>query len=77
MLLQAAREWSIDLARSVMVGDALTDVQAGLAAGARPILVRTGRGESEAARLISFGLTEVTVVPDLAAALKRVGAAAG
>ena len=72
MLLQAAREWSIDLARSVMIGDALTDVQAGLAAGARPILVRTGRGESEAVRLTSFGLTEVTVVPDLAAALERV-----
>lgn len=33
MLLQAAREWSIELATSVMVGDKLSDMQAAEAAG--------------------------------------------
>ncbi len=69
MLLQAAREWSIDLGRSVMIGDALSDVQAGLAAGVRPILVRTGRGDKEARRLAGAGLSEVPIVADVAAGI--------
>jgi D-glycero-D-manno-heptose 1,7-bisphosphate phosphatase len=43
MLLRAARELSIDLGASVMVGDRLTDVLAGRAAGVgRCVLVRSG-----------------------------------
>lgn len=43
MLLRAARELSLDLAASVMVGDRLSDVQAGRAAGVgRCLLVRSG-----------------------------------
>ena len=72
MLLQAAREWPIDLTRSVMIGDALTDIQAGLAAGVRPMLVRTGRGPVEERRLAALGLTDVPVLPDVAAAIERV-----
>jgi D-glycero-D-manno-heptose 1,7-bisphosphate phosphatase len=44
MLLRAARELSLDLPASVMVGDRLSDLQAGRAAGVgRCLLVRTGR----------------------------------
>ena len=46
MLQQAAAELNLDLARSYAVGDKWTDVQAGVAAGARGILVRTGYGRS-------------------------------
>jgi len=43
MLLRAARELSLDLPASVMVGDRLSDVQAGRAAGVqRCLLVRSG-----------------------------------
>lgn len=45
MLEQAARDHGIDLSRSWMVGDKLVDVEAALAAGCRPVLVRTGYGE--------------------------------
>jgi D-glycero-D-manno-heptose 1,7-bisphosphate phosphatase len=45
LLLQAAREWGLDLAGSVMVGDSATDVMAARAAGVRPIFVRTGLPE--------------------------------
>ena len=45
---RAASELDIDLARSFIVGDKLTDLEAGSAAGCRGILVRTGYGlESE------------------------------
>ena len=69
MLLQAAREWSIDLSRSVMIGDALTDVQAAIAAGVRPMLVRSGRGHREEERLARAGLAHVRVFADVAAAI--------
>jgi D-glycero-D-manno-heptose 1,7-bisphosphate phosphatase len=49
MLLQAALELGIDLARSWMIGDRLSDIEAGNAAGARGILVKTGYGTKEAA----------------------------
>lgn len=39
MLLDAARDWDIDLAASVMVGDRWRDVDAGKAAGCRTVLV--------------------------------------
>lgn len=46
MLLQAASEHGLDLARSWMVGDSMKDVGAALAAGVRPILVEhPGTGE--------------------------------
>lgn len=46
MLKRAEEEFGIDLSQSFLVGDAETDVQAGLAVGARSILVITGRGRN-------------------------------
>lgn len=47
MLLRAAKERSLDLSRSWMVGDMLSDVLAGRNAGVRgTVLVRTGHGPS-------------------------------
>ncbi|MFP5384879.1 MAG: D-glycero-alpha-D-manno-heptose-1,7-bisphosphate 7-phosphatase [Bacteriovoracia bacterium] len=39
MLVEAAREWSVDLKKSFMVGDRISDVEAGKAAGCRTILI--------------------------------------
>lgn len=44
MLQQAAKDFPIDLSKSFLVGDAWTDVAAGVAVGARSILLMTGRG---------------------------------
>ncbi len=59
LLLRAASELNLDLGRSVIVGDSLTDAQAGLAAGCYPILVGNFEGAfacvadlAEAIRLI-------------------------
>ena len=39
MLLEAAREWGIDLAASYFVGDRWRDIEAGQRAGCRPIFI--------------------------------------
>ncbi len=44
MLLQAQRDYNLDLQRCFVVGDKLSDLQAGYAVGARTVLVRTGYG---------------------------------
>jgi D-glycero-D-manno-heptose 1,7-bisphosphate phosphatase len=44
MLHRAAKELDLDLSRSWMVGDHPSDAEAGRAAGARSIMVRTGHG---------------------------------
>ena len=48
MLRRGARAVGASLVDSYFVGDHLTDVEAALAAGCRPILVRTGRGAAVA-----------------------------
>jgi D-glycero-D-manno-heptose 1,7-bisphosphate phosphatase len=71
LLEQAAREHDLDLGRSWLVGDALSDLEAGRAVGARAVLVRTGRGRAQAE------LHGLEAVPDLAAAVDMIFGAAG
>lgn len=49
LVLRARDDMGLDLSRSWMVGDRWRDVEAGLAAGVRSILVRTGYGAEDAA----------------------------
>jgi D-glycero-D-manno-heptose 1,7-bisphosphate phosphatase len=42
MLFRAAEDFNIELNRSIFVGDSETDLQAGLAAGCRPLLFGPG-----------------------------------
>jgi D-glycero-D-manno-heptose 1,7-bisphosphate phosphatase len=50
MILTAAREHGIDLSRSIVIGDRWRDMEMGLAAGTKVMLVETGYGRTEAAR---------------------------
>ena len=45
MLCQAAQDLGIDLVGSVMVGDNLTDIQAGRSAGCRTVLISDEHGK--------------------------------
>lgn len=45
LLFQIARQFDIDLSQTPVVGDDISDIQAAKMANARPILVRTGKGE--------------------------------
>jgi len=58
MLHAAASSLGIDLERSVLVGDALTDVAAGKSVNCKTVLVLTGRGQ-DALRTLSQNLHSV------------------
>jgi D-glycero-D-manno-heptose 1,7-bisphosphate phosphatase len=45
-LLRAAEEHDLDLAASFMIGDRMTDIAAGAAAGCRTVLLKTPGGEA-------------------------------
>jgi D-glycero-D-manno-heptose 1,7-bisphosphate phosphatase len=68
MLLKAAEDFGIDLESSWMIGDKVADVDAGLKAGCRTIMVRTGYGEAESASVPAGTL----IFADLAAAAKYI-----
>jgi D-glycero-D-manno-heptose 1,7-bisphosphate phosphatase len=70
MLLRAGGELQLDLARSFMVGDKLSDLEAGAAAGCRTVLVRTGYGARFETSLDREALRVLGVVDDLRAALE-------
>jgi D-glycero-D-manno-heptose 1,7-bisphosphate phosphatase len=57
MLHIASSQLGIDLERSVMVGDKITDLEAARAAGVRAVLVRTGHGRDDERRLLAAGRT--------------------
>jgi D-glycero-D-manno-heptose 1,7-bisphosphate phosphatase len=72
LLLQAAGRLSLDLSASVLVGDALTDVMAGRAAGvARSLLVLTGRGAEQARLPELAGLAPVPIYDTLVDVVDR------
>ena len=45
LLFQIAKQFDIDLSQTPMVGDNISDIQAAKMANAKPVLVRTGKGE--------------------------------
>ncbi|MBL8857420.1 MAG: HAD family hydrolase [Planctomycetes bacterium] len=55
LIVQAQREWGLDLARSWCVGDMERDLAAGAAVGVPGILVATGKGAAEAQRMRAEG----------------------
>jgi D-glycero-D-manno-heptose 1,7-bisphosphate phosphatase len=64
MVQQAAREHSLDLSRSFVVGDRKGDIELANRAGGRGVLVRTGYGEGE----LAWHMAGWAVQPDFVAA---------
>jgi len=72
MLLEIAARFNLALAGVPVIGDSLRDLQAASAAGARPVLVLTGKGEQT---LKAGGLPEGTEIhQNLAAAATALAA---
>jgi D-glycero-D-manno-heptose 1,7-bisphosphate phosphatase len=69
MLRRAARELGLDLRASCLIGDKVSDLEAGARAGCRTILVRTGHGRRVAAPAPGGPLNLIGVAADLAAAV--------
>ncbi len=66
MVLEAARDLGLDLARSWFIGDKAIDVQCGRAASVRAILVQTGYGTTQSSEDATH------VAADFAAAVGRI-----
>ena len=70
LLMQAAKELSLDLKRSWMIGDAWSDIQAGQAAGVHmTIMVKTGRGTDQLSMPKPTNVTEFLVRANLSQAV--------
>lgn len=67
LIEKAAADFAIDPTRSFLVGDKLSDVEAGQAAGCRCFLVRTGYGGAIPPETID---EQVSIVDDLPAAVQ-------
>ena len=73
LIQQAAADLSLDLSRSILVGDALTDLQAGRAAGVGSVaLVRTGRGQEQALSPQAASMRPFPIYDHLAHALGEI-----
>ena len=66
LLMRLARHYGVSLVGVPVIGDSLRDLQAADAAGATPILVRTGNGK-KALMNLPVALRDVRVYDDLAA----------
>jgi D-glycero-D-manno-heptose 1,7-bisphosphate phosphatase len=72
LLQQAAAAYPVDLANSIMIGDALTDLQAGRAAGVGTVaLLLSGRGKAQNELASAEGLRPYPVYPNLQTALQH------
>ncbi|HCU80661.1 MAG TPA: D-glycero-beta-D-manno-heptose-1,7-bisphosphate 7-phosphatase [Chloroflexi bacterium] len=72
LLIQAATELNLDLEKSWLIGDAITDIQAAIAVKANPILVATGRGADQANTLDNNKLAHIPFEKDLYDAAKYI-----
>jgi D-glycero-D-manno-heptose 1,7-bisphosphate phosphatase len=73
LLLRAARELDIDLPVSWLIGDDLRDLESAVAAGIRPVLVRTGHGKDLPETVLARAPYRFDVFEDLLEAAARLG----
>ncbi|MDR2142715.1 MAG: D-glycero-beta-D-manno-heptose 1,7-bisphosphate 7-phosphatase [Deltaproteobacteria bacterium] len=74
LIFRAAQELGLDLSRSWLAGDKLSDLEAGRAAGLASLLVRTGYGSHWASQELPPG---TLIFDDLPAAARHIIAQAG
>ncbi|WP_051328379.1 D-glycero-beta-D-manno-heptose 1,7-bisphosphate 7-phosphatase [Desulfatirhabdium butyrativorans] len=65
MLFEAAARHGIDLSRSVMVGDSAKDIECGIRAGCKTVLVLSGNGRQALESLKNRGISPDAVFPFL------------
>jgi len=65
MLLQAAQDLDINLKLSYLIGDAVADIQAAQAVGAKAYMVLTGRGKRQYLNALCQGINNFTVTLNL------------
>lgn len=71
MLQQIAADLSLDIAGSYIIGDSKRDLQAGIAMGCHPILVKTGKGQRTLEQA-GLNIPNLIVCADLAQAAQHI-----
>lgn len=66
MILAAQKKYQLDLSKSYLVGDAISDIQASITAGVKPIFVLTGRGKLSELNSIDVTVKAVDDINDAA-----------
>lgn len=72
MLIKASRDFKIDLNSSYMIGDKISDIEAGKKAGCKTVLVKTGFGEKSLEHLKFSELNPEYVCDDLYDAIEKI-----
>ena len=72
MLKQAEKDLNLDLKRSFLVGDKMSDIEAGYRAGCKTILVLTGHGSDESKKVAMMSIKPDYISKDLCAATKMI-----
>ena len=65
MLIEIGNRFKTSLSNVIFVGDNINDVKAAQAAGVKPVLVKTGKGQQTIARLADEDINHVDVYDDL------------
>jgi D-glycero-D-manno-heptose 1,7-bisphosphate phosphatase len=65
LVQQAQKQFAIDLGRSFVIGDKLTDIGLAATLGVPGVLVRTGHGADESRELATSGLTPALIADNL------------
>lgn len=69
LLKRASKEHNIDISASYMIGDKVTDIEAGNSLKARTILVLTGKGKEESKKILSDVQKPAHIADDLFSAV--------
>ncbi|MCX6149912.1 MAG: HAD family hydrolase [Ignavibacteriales bacterium] len=64
MIYQAAEDWNIDLKKSYLTGDMVSDVECGLNAGLKTILIKTTITEEKISYLLNEGKIPTFIAPN-------------
>jgi len=74
MLRQAEKDLNLDLKRSFLVGDKMSDIEAGYRAGCKTILVLTGQGNGELKKISEMNIKPNYISKDLHTAIQIIKA---
>jgi D-glycero-D-manno-heptose 1,7-bisphosphate phosphatase len=72
MILQAAKDFNIDLSQSYMIGDHRVDIETGKNAGCRTVLVLTGKGRETREKLAGTNIQPDLITGNIFTAIEKI-----
>jgi len=72
MLRDIGERFQVDLSKVFFIGDTISDMKAATAAGAKPVLVRTGKGRKTEPKLDESNFSHIPVYDDLMSVVEEI-----